>query len=327
MKRTRAEKSDAPGRSSHTHKVQDSRLRAYFYAAKEVGMSEWPSGQLRFDNTIHVVKDPEGADIFACPGPLSLFQDPNKLDLFPHMKDAEQRHVFFDVADRTTMFNGKSCVFIRCNLTTELLQSDPNSISWPWPVEDFSECIEPPEGGFKYDVSFQGWVGSPTRYQSVNACLQNPAITRDIQTYPDFTGYIYETPEGIRRRKEFRRSMKESRLALCPESGKGILPYRFYEAMSAGRVPVCVSSDHVFPFEDEIPYDEFVLKIPRDKAHVTGQCIREFLDQHSDDDIIAKGAKARSWWVQRLNREDWPQTMAYAVRKKFKQLGLYSGTV
>lgn len=296
-------------------------MRAYIYKPEDIGIGEWPSGQLRLDG-FEPTESPENADVFVCPGPLLMSQNVAWLDRFPYMPGNEKRHVFFDCSDHDTIFLRRECILIRCNLKRFMLDAHPNSIPWAWPVEDFAECIEVPVGGFKYDVSFQGWLSTLTRTNSSNACRNNSELKSDIATYKDFCGYIYHEPEGVRRREEFRRSMRESRLALCPESIEGVFPYRFFEAMSAARVPVLVSSDYVFPFSDEIDYKSFCILVERRDAGNVDKIILDFLRNNNDERIVEMGMLARSSWQNFLNREDWPTTMAYAVRKKLAELGL-----
>lgn len=290
-------------------------MKQYRYSPPEIGFDCWPSGELRLEG-IEVTTDPADADLFVCPGPLLLFQNPSDLERFPHMQGREERHVFFDCSDFDTIYTRKNCIFIRCNLKKFMLEAHPNSIAWPWPVEDFAECVQVPESGFQYDISFQGWLSSDCRMKSVASCVDDTSLTPDIAAYPDFCGYIYETDEGVRRRAEFRRSMRESRIALCPESIQGCLPYRFLEAMSAGRVPLLVGSDYNLPFADEIPYDDFILRCSARDASKANAVARTFIKSNTDQQIIEKGRQGRHWFERRLNRNDWPSMMAYAVQKK-----------
>ncbi len=292
-------------------------MKQYIYSPREAGLEAWPSGELRLEG-IEVTGNPEEADVFVCPGNLSLFQDEGRLDVLPFMATHEERHVFMDVSDNFTTALRRKCMFIRCDVRSWMLKDDPNSIAFAWPVEDFAECVELPDGGFRFDVSFQGWLSTPARTGSSAACIGNPELQSDIATYPDFCGYIYYQPEGIRRRAEFRRSMRESRVALCPESIPGVLPYRFFEAMSAGRIPLLVGSDYVLPFADEIPYDDFIIRCPAESAPIADQVALEFIRAHSDTAIIDKGLEARHYWRKYLNREDWPRTMAEAVLKRLE---------
>ncbi len=288
----------------------------YIYRAEEIGLAEWPSGTLRLEG-IEVTTNPEEADVFVCPGPLLLFQQAEMLDRFPFMSGRESRHVFFDCSDYETQYY-KPCIFIRCNTRTWYFKADPATISWPWPVEDYLECVDVPEGGFKFDVSFQGWLSSDARKSAVASC-NVPWLKCDIVGYDNFTGYIYHEPEGVRRRGEFRRSMRESRMCLCPESIPGTLPYRFLESMSAGRVPLLVGSDYVLPFADRIPYSEFIVEIASGNAHLAGKAIEDFIGTHSDEQIIEMGRKARHYWKSYLDSSKWPETMAMAVREKLGQ--------
>jgi hypothetical protein len=289
-------------------------VRQYVYSASEIGLNEWPSGTLRLEG-IPVTENPAEADLFICPGPLMLFQNPADLNRFPFMREHESKHVFFDVSDFETQY-GKSCIFLRCNMRTWYRIQDPNTISFPWPVEDYAECVDVPASGFTFDISFQGWLSSNARIDASGSCRRMARLRSDIAEYPDFCGYIFDQPEGLRRRSEFRRSMRQSRIALCPESIPGVFPYRFYEAMSAGRIPLLVGSGYVLPFEDRIPYDEFILKCPADQAIHAGPIASAFLECHSDADVIRMGQLARFYWKTFLNREDWPRRMAEEVLRK-----------
>lgn len=293
-------------------------MKAYTYRPQDIGLDRWPEGELRLDG-FEPVTDPHQADVFICPGPLSMFQNENDLDRFPFIESHEDQHVFFDCSDHATLYTRRMPILIRCNLRPFMLAAHPNSISWSWPVEDYADCVEVPAGGFRYDVSFHGWVTShATRQHSTASCLANKKLNCDLALYSDFTGYIYHTPEGIRRRQEFRRSMRESRIALCPESINGVFPYRFWEAMSAGRVPLLVGSDFIFPFEDEIPYDSFSLQCSRGDAGEASKVAAQFLASHSDSEIIELGLMARHYWEKYLNSADWPKTMARAVEKQLQ---------
>jgi hypothetical protein len=303
-------------------------VKAYVYSPAEAGLAAWPSGELRLDG-FDQTSDPDEADVFVVPGNLSLFQENgilNKERLYrlPYLAGNENRTVVFDVSDNFTKPICMPLIFLRCDMRTWMTFDDPCSVPMPWPVEDYESCVEVPPDGFKYDVSFQGWLSTDTRTISSQACKETPELKCDIATYSDFCGYLHDratnqwTGEGVRRRTEFRRSMKESRICLCPESIPGVLPYRFFEAMSAGRVPLLVSSDYCLPFEREIPYDEFIITLPRENAHEAGQVALDFVRRADDEEVDAMGAMARFFWKKWLNCADWPRTMAYAVKAQLE---------
>jgi len=161
--------------------------------------------------------------------------------------------------------------------------------------QEFFDCIEPPPEGFKYDVSFQGWVTShQTREEATTSCLNTDGLKCDFALYNDFFGYLKpEDPEYERRKREHHRSLMESRLALCPESINGVFPYRFFEAMAAGRVPILVGRDFVFPMRERIPWDSFCVVCSRESAMNVGLLAKEILRRTTDDDLLIMGAAAQ----------------------------------
>jgi hypothetical protein len=297
-------------------------LKQYIYKASEIGLSEWPSGTLRL-NGIDVTEAPGEADLFVVPGALyPHFVNPGDLYKLPHFRGNEAKHCLMDVSDYEPVYSQPS-LFIRCNTRTWYLDKDPNTISFAWPVQSFHECIDVPEGGFKYDVSFQGWRSSQARAQSADSCKGLRQLKCDIAEYENFAGYLtspshatYNQAEWDRRWAEHRRSIKESRVVLAPESIPGVFPYRFFEAMSAGRVPVLIGRHFVFPFAHRIPYGDFMIHIDLSNMQYTGGIIREYLNKTRDHELIERGKEARRYWEKYLNSADWPDTMALAIKDK-----------
>lgn len=302
-------------------------MKQYIYSPAEAGLSAWPSGELRLED-IEVTTNPEEADVFVCPGNIRIFETTDgsgilsheKLYRLPYLKGNEARTAFFDVSDNFRQPVMLPILFIKCDARDWFLNHDTGTIQMAWPVENYAECVDVPSGGFLYDVSSQAWMSTQTRIDAVKSCQYVGNLKCDVASYKDFTGYIYDKPEGIRRRAEFRRSMRESRIALCGESIPGVLPYRFFEALSAGRVPMLVSSGYVLPWESSIPYDDFILRCESRDASQVGLIIREFLSHTTDEKLIEMGRTGRVYWEALLNRDDWPRTMALAVQNKLRQM-------
>lgn len=296
-------------------------IKAYVYSSDELGLASLPSGLLELEGA-EITRNPDEADVFVCPPAVYVIGHAPQLWRMPFMQKYPDRHVFLDVSDIYEAAIGMPCMFIRCNMRSHWWKDDPNSIPMAWPVRNLPECVDVPPGGFKYDVSFQGWLSTNTRIISTEFCANTDGLNCDFATYPDFYGYIEHEPEGIRRRAEFLRSVKESRVVLCPESIIGVLPYRFFEAMSAGRVPILVSTGYVLPSDDEIRYDDFIVRIPSDQAAQAGDIIKDFLARTPDDHLIEMGLLARKAWLRWLNAEDWPRSWTHMVEKQLGKMAL-----
>ncbi len=304
-------------------------MKQYIYKPADAGLTHWPPGELRLDG-IEITNDPNSADVFVCPGNIRIFEgtpgsgklDIHKLNRLPYFRGNESRHAFFDCSDNFKAAINLPIMFIRCDVRTWMLPHDPNTLPTPWPVEDFSECIYLPPGGFMADLSFHAWLSSDVRRQASAACIENPEIRCDTACYSNFFGHITDKAELDRRRLAFRASMQRSRMALCPESIPGVLPYRFFEAMSAGRVPLLVGSDYVLPFADEIDYSAFTIFCERDDAVNADKLVVKFCGQHNDKEIIEMGQLARAAWVKWLDTSRWAELHAYAVQKHLAKVGV-----
>jgi len=288
-------------------------LRQYVYRPEECGLGKWPDGVLRLEG-FDVTRTAADADVFVYPGAIHLLGG-KYLRGLPHFTDHADRHVFFHCADHETLYDVPS-IIIRCNTRDWYYKLDTNTISWPWPVEDFGAYADASHG-FDFDVSFHGWRSSVVRQQSVDACGQSRALKSDIAEYPDFYGYFKEgDPEAARRRRAFLLSMERSRIALCPESITGVFPYRFFEAISAARVPMLIGSGYVLPWEGVIPWNEIAIFCPAAEAARAPHVARKFIDTHSDEQIIQMGIKGREYWERYLTRDKWPTLMTEAVEMK-----------
>ncbi len=305
-------------------------MKQYIYRPQDAGLTNWPQGELRLDG-IEITENHAWADVFVCPGNIRIFEgtpgtgklDIHKLNRLPYFRGNESRHAFFDCSDNFKAAVNLPIMFIRCDVRTWMLPHDVNTLPTPWPVEDYSDCIDVPDGGFKSDVSFHGWLSSDTRRKSAAACIANPEVRCDSASYPDFFGYLVKgTPEYERRRAAFKDSMRRSRCCLCPESIEGVLPYRFFESMSAGRVPLLVGSDYVLPFADEIDYSVFTLFCERDEAQNADKVAVKFCGQHNDKEITEMGQLARAAWVKWLDTSRWAELHAYAVTKHLAKMGV-----
>lgn len=267
------------------------------------------------ERLVEAVRDPESADVIAVPLTLMHFKNRAAMETLPFFSRWPEKHAFFDCSDYEYTYGGVPSILIRCNLRRWMRDVDKNSISWPWPVDDYAECIAPPEDGIRFQVGFHGWTSSTVRKESSNVVKNSGLLKADVVQYDDFTGYIWDTPEGLRRRALFRKNLKESLVQLCPESIPGVFPYRFFEAMSSGRVPVLVSTGYVLPFEDRIPYDDFIVRIAADEASRADVIIAEWLSRHSEARVLELGRQARKWWEEWLQRDRWTKLCTIAVEK------------
>lgn len=93
-------------------------------------------------------------------------------------------------------------------------------------------------------------------------------------------------------RQEYINTLLQSDYALVVK-GDGNYSYRFYEALSLGRVPVLLDTDCVLPLEEIIDYDSFILRIHYKDLRRMDSIIAEHYRSISPDTFIAMQQKAR----------------------------------
>ena len=93
-------------------------------------------------------------------------------------------------------------------------------------------------------------------------------------------------------RKEYVENLLQSDYALVIK-GDGNYSYRFYEALSLGRIPVLLDTDCVLPLEDVIDYDSFIVRVPYGKLPEIDRIIADHYAKTSDQDFAAMQRRAR----------------------------------
>lgn len=282
-----------------------------------------------------VVDSPDKADVVMIPLPLreithqsheTSHLDRNRLPrIIRHFGLDERRVVAYDCSDWEEDYAATpNCLFIRCNTKGWMKRKMPRTISWPWPVENFGDIAAPPVGGFKYDVSAHMWLSHNVRVHACESVQKILGDRADIVTRKEFYGYIErDDPARAKDLKAaFKESMRVSRLSLCPASIPGVFPYRFFEAMSAGRVPILFGSDYTLPWQDEIDWKSCTFQYEANECVRAGEIIRDLLSWTKDEQLVEMGKRGRQYWDRWLNRDRFPELMYEAVERVMRKDGL-----
>jgi hypothetical protein len=215
----------------------------------------------------------------------------------PYFRQFEGKHIFclretLSIPFYTTSF------FFRTNVESSV--RDINAFAMPFFVEDFRNFVHYDLEKCSYDTSFVGYLGSSSiRFKLAKNILQTKRNLRHmINVSGKFHGHL-DREIREQRRMLFVGSLKDSITILCPAGmGKGSI--RFFEAMSMGRIPVLISDDCMLPFEDEIDYSAFSLRINESDIEKAGDILSEWLGSHSSEELRNKCMTSRSVWENYL---------------------------
>jgi hypothetical protein len=125
------------------------------------------------------------------------------------------------------------------------------------------------------------FIVQPIRYSQTKRNQLDPAQRRQV-------------------RDIYRSNMLNSDYVLCMR-GAANYSLRFYETLSAGRVPVVIESDAVFPFEEFIPYGEMMVWVPEEDAKKMGAYIADFHSRFTSKQFIELQHELRNIWLTWLS--------------------------
>lgn len=281
-------------------------MNVFYYEPYHVELEKFAPGYFRLEN-FNVSLFPDVADCFVLPTDIRFISDAVLLNL-PYLANNENRHVFFSLGENPhRALPIKNAISFRTDHNKLLCESNPNAMTQPWPVEDLKHYMTlPPDMDFQYDVHAQLWASTPMTNTAVEACQK-----AKLRVHDQRNAFFYGTLESANDprlaylRKSFLETMCLSRTVLVPRSRPGINRYRFYEALSMGRVPVLLCDDAVLPFPDHPLWEQCMLKIHEQDADLTGVYLKEFLASHSDADLIERGRLGRQLWAEFLAPDVW----------------------
>lgn len=103
-------------------------------------------------------------------------------------------------------------------------------------------------------------------------------------------------------RKEFLKNMENSDLILAPK-GDGNYSLRFFESLCFGRVPILIDTDNILPLEDEINYDQFILRVSYKEIGNLPSIVRKFWQNLSSENFVNMQEKAREAFETKLRMD------------------------
>lgn len=310
-------------------------MKVYYYVDAEVGIPFpgpdadflLPNGQKKYDVPwprfiwyelpgFDKTDNPAEADLFCLRQRLIWLSDEQVRNL-PHLKGNEHRHLFFDLgpdsdprAFRT--FPDVPAIFISATCDAKMM---PYVIPWPWPVDDLLAHTK--LDGFQYDVVFQGQTVQGGEKVLLDS-IQNAGLNVHVRRNPSFYGtMLWGAPEKAQLHHEFLATLSAARLSLCHRSNsRGVVRYRFYEAMSMGRVPVLFCDDCVLPFSNRIDYACCSVLLKESDVPHAGEVLKAWLAKHKDEEIVEMGKYGRLMWERWLKRERWGEIVEAVVRER-----------
>ncbi|PIR53735.1 hypothetical protein COU75_04450 [Candidatus Peregrinibacteria bacterium CG10_big_fil_rev_8_21_14_0_10_42_8] len=278
---------------------------------------------------VELVSSPEDADYILLPHNYSSLKGRERY-IKEQAKLAESLHkkllVFWHGDSDKPLFLPNAIVF---RTSQYGYKQQINEVMMPAYAEDLlhGELRVRPKRNEKPVVGFCGWADYKNTKNRIGTTLKNTAVdalrlsgnhnigarkkgitlrmqaidqlqkSRDIETNfiirSSYSGNSKTIKTDVEQtRKEYIHNMIDSDYALVVK-GDGNYSYRFYEALSLGRIPVLLDTDCLLPLEDVINYDECVLRVDFKNVAQLGRIIAGHYASLLPEDFVTMQRKAR----------------------------------
>ncbi len=287
----------------------------------------------RDDDTV-LVTDPDQADVFLIPchlfqlGSNPVERNRRLREAFAYVEAMPERHVLADWVEHVPPPDLPGLVYTRAALTPDILHRYPTAVAWHWPIgsgqfgTDLGERLDAAatvRRDFTHDVAFVGWrtPNGPTRETCDAALLSVRRAFGDraiVEAFGDFHGHRAADAETQRREILYTDGVAAAPLQLAPASAPGILRYRVFEALRAGRIPVIIDGPVILPRADVVPWDDVSIHIHGRDAADAGTVLQEWLAEEPAGRLAERCAMARAAWLRAFDSRREHELLAEACR-------------
>lgn len=299
---------------------QTNSMKAFYYSPWHVGMQEYPPGYFKLAG-FEPTENAGEADCFVLPTDIRYVTDA-QICALPYLCGNESRHVFFSLSEHPTRALPVNALAFRTD-HNERLRDQSNTLARVigWGVADLAQYLPFPEDGFDYDIHAQMWASTDLTHITVESCRRAGLVVHDQrQTFFYGTLETNNDPSLGELRTTFLETMQRSRLVLVPRSKVAVNRYRFFEAMSMGRVPVLLCEGVLLPCADKIDYTRCSIRINERDAPRVGTMLGTWLADHSDAELIEMGQYGREMWERWLNCARWEEIWGELVTESLHVL-------
>ena len=219
--------------------------------------------------------------------------------------------LIFLVSDTTKTFKIPNNVIL---YRTSLYKSKKNKkeLLLPYIWECYEKHENPLPKTSKPKVGFCGNVNKNLgkRLTTIKALEQNKNIETDFILRK---GFWAGKPNDEQLKMDYINNLIHSHFTIC-NRGRGNFAIRFYQALSLGRIPVLIDSDMVFPFEDEINWDDVIIKA-NNEAELAKKIVLWWQNK-SEEDVINAQLQCRKIYEKYLTASSFSKILEQTLLEK-----------
>lgn len=131
------------------------------------------------------------------------------------------------------------------------------------------------------------------RRRALDILKKSPKVLTNFIIRSSYSGNSKTlTVDPVQARDEYVKNIKNSDFTLSPK-GDGNFSVRFYESLSLGRIPLLIDTDCPLPLEDDINYDDFILRVDHSDIANLSERVSEYYNSLAPEAYIQKQKRCR----------------------------------
>lgn len=250
-------------------------------------------------------------------------------------KKNNKKAIIFDDGDFAWPYAPDSFIVLRVQQYKDLRQK--NEIIIPPVAEDIGRFFSEPISHQRVlpRVGFCGWSKPSTRYSGIKLVIKNFII--DFTSVILMNSNLRAHKRGIFFRSVVLKKLRQDKRLVCnfielsnfgahkatiqadsatarrnyidniatsdfslAIRGDGNFSIRFYEILSMGRIPVFLDTNCILPLENQIDYDQIMLRVPYQEIESLPDKIADFFSKADENFFSEMQKKARETFVREL---------------------------
>jgi len=214
-----------------------------------------------------------------------------------------KKRLVFIILDNTTPFSDlKNTLIFRTSLFKSKQLTYEQVMPIIWKKKLSGVCYEPLPKTQKPKVGFCGCLHTNPYRKKVCDSIDPQLIEKNYILREKFQGS--EIKDKTQRKEDFYNNIKETHFTLCPR-GAGNFSIRFYQTLSCGRIPVLLDTDSVLPFENEIDWNNLIVRI-----YDMNTINRKIIEYYEKNDIVKKQEECYRIFQEYFTETSYPKKIA-----------------
>jgi len=150
------------------------------------------------------------------------------------------------------------------------------------------------------------------RARAMDSLVKSPLVATHFIARARYRGGAKDDETRERTSREFYQNIAETDYTLCVRGG-GNFSKRFYETLAMGRIPALVDTDCFLPFEPDLPWDDYIVRVRAKELPSLPRRIADHFGGLTKAGLADQKRKCRELWDEWLSFGNYHRRVARSI--------------